>query len=363
MTSEAEPTAELPSHRVYRVAVIGASGFTGAELLRICAEHPQLEVVAATGDSTAGKAVAEVYPSLAAAYPQAKFVPAAAQAASGCDLAFCALPHGASQALVPELRNETTHIVDLAADFRLSDPALYPQWYGEDHHAPELLDEFVYGLPELFREAIKGAELVAAPGCYVTAASLALAPLVAAGAIEARGIIIDAASGVSGAGRAAKASTSFCTVDEDFVAYGLLAHRHTPEIEMAISKHCNGGDVGDVQVLFTPHLAPMNRGILATCYARPSAATTTDQVLGLLAETYQDEPFVVVSERLPSTKATLGSNSVHLSARADPRTGWVVVIAALDNLVKGASGQAVQCANLSLGIDETAGLTTTGLYP
>ncbi len=364
-----ESSAEVSSTRIYRVAVIGASGFAGAELLRICAAHPQLEVVAATGDSMAGKSVAEVYPSLAAAYPSIVFSPAAAETARACDLVFCALPHGASQSLVPQLRNETTRIVDLAADFRLADSDLYPLWYGEEHHAPELLAEFVYGLPELFRQSIKGAKLVAAPGCYVTAASLALAPLLAAGAVEPRGIIVDAASGVSGAGRAAKANTSFCTVDEDFIAYGLMNHRHTPEIEMALSKHSqqsknsrhSGGD--SVQVLFTPHLAPMNRGILATCYARPSAPTTTDHVLALLAEAYRNEPFVVVSERSPSTKATLGSNSVHLSARADPRTGWVIAIAALDNLVKGAAGQAVQCANLSLGLDETAGLSTTGVYP
>ena len=341
------------------MAVIGASGFTGAELLRICASHPQLEVAVATGDSMAGRAVADLYPSLAPAFARARFVAYEPGVASGCDVAFCALPHGASQALVGELRNDVKHIVDLAADFRLGDPDLYPAWYGEAHTAPELLDEFVYGLPELFRAGIRGAELVAAPGCYVTAAALALAPLVAAGAVEPAGIVVDAASGVSGAGRPPKPNTTFCAVDEDFCAYGLLAHRHTPEMEMAVSRHAGA----EVQVLFTPHLAPMNRGILATCYARPAAATSTDELLGLLGDAYRNEPFVVVSERSPSTKATLGSNSVHITARADARTGWAVVIAALDNLVKGASGQAVQCANLALGIDETAGLASAGIYP
>ncbi|MCY4424688.1 MAG: N-acetyl-gamma-glutamyl-phosphate reductase [Acidimicrobiaceae bacterium] len=344
---------------MHRVAVIGASGFTGAELLRIGASHPDLEVAVATGDSMAGRAVADLYPSLAAAYGGTEFVPYEPGIASGCDLAFCGLPHGASQALVPELREDVKHVVDLAADFRLDDPGLYPAWYGAEHSAPELLDEFVFGLPELFRSHIRGAELVAAPGCYVTTASLALAPLVAAGVVEPTGIIVDAASGVSGAGRPPKANTTFCAVDEDFTAYGLLSHRHTPEIEMALSRHAGT----DVQVLFTPHLAPMNRGILATCYARPTVATSTDEVLGVLGDAYRDEPFVVVSERSPSTKATLGSNSVHVTARADTRTGWVVAIAALDNLVKGASGQAVQCANLALGIDETAGLASAGLYP
>ena len=344
---------------MHRVAVIGASGFTGAELLRICASHPDLEVAVATGDSMAGRDVADLYPSLAPAYGGTQFVPYEPGVASGCDLAFCGLPHGASQAVVPELRADVKHIVDLAADFRLDDPGLYPAWYGEAHSAPALLDEFVFGLPELFRSEIRAAELVAAPGCYVTTAALALAPLVAAGAVEPTGIIVDAASGVSGAGRPPKANTTFCAVDEDFTAYGLLTHRHTPEIEMAVSRHAGTG----VQVLFTPHLAPMNRGILATCYARPAGATSTEEVLGVLDDAYRDEPFVVVSERSPSTKATLGSNSVHITARADARTGWVIAIAALDNLVKGASGQAVQCANLALGIDETAGLASAGLYP
>ena len=344
---------------MHKVAVIGASGFTGAELLRLCASHPDLEVAVATGESMAGRAVADLYPSLAPAYGDTEFVPYQPGVASGCDLAFCSLPHGASQPVVPELRNDVKHVVDLAADFRLDDPGLYPAWYGTEHTAPELLDEFTFGLPELFRSDIRGAELVAAPGCYVTTASLALAPLVAAGAVEPTGVIVDAASGVSGAGRPPRANTTFCAVDEDFTAYGLLTHRHTPEIEMAVSRHADT----DVQVLFTPHLAPMNRGILATCYARPTADTSTGEVLGLLAEAYCDEPFVVVSERSPSTKATLGSNSVHITARADARTGWVIVIAALDNLVKGASGQAVQCANLALGIDETAGLSPAGIYP
>jgi len=344
---------------MHKVAVIGASGFTGAELLRICASHPYLEVAVATGESMAGTAVADLYPSLAAAYGDAEFVPYDPGVASGCDLAFCGLPHGASQAVVPELRNDVKHVIDLAADFRLDDPGLYPAWYGEEHTAPELLDEFVFGLPELFRSHIRGAELVAAPGCYVTTATLALAPLVAAGAIEPHGIIVDAASGVSGAGRPPRPNTTFCAVDEDFTAYCLLTHRHTPEIEMAVSRHSGA----DVQVLFTPHLAPMNRGILATCYARPTGATSTSDVLGVLGNAYRDEPFVVVSERSPSTKATLGSNSVHITARADARTGWVMAIAALDNLVKGASGQAVQCANLALGIDETAGLASAGIYP
>jgi N-acetyl-gamma-glutamyl-phosphate reductase len=334
-----------------RVGIIGASGYTGAELLRLVAGHPDLEVVVATADTHAGTPVASLYPHLAAAYPELVFGSTDPGVAQGLDLVFLALPHGASQTLVPALVTEVKHVVDLAADFRLKDPAAYPQWYGAEHTVPELLATSVLGIPELFRAEITGAPLVAAAGCYVTAASLALAPLLRSGSVEDHGIIVDAASGVSGSGRGLRDSSHFNSVAEDFKAYGLLDHRHTPEIEQAIG----------AQVLFTPHLAPMNRGILATCYARPTSVGVDP--LTLLAEAYADEPFVVVSERSPSTKATLGSNCVHLTARADPRTGWVIAIAALDNLTKGASGQAIQCANLALGLPETTGLPIVGVYP
>jgi N-acetyl-gamma-glutamyl-phosphate reductase len=337
------------------VAVLGASGYTGAELLRLLASHPELEVVAATASTHEGTAVADLYPSLAGAYPKLVFGAMDASAADGADLAFCALPHGASQRLVPELLGRVGHVVDLAADFRLKDPALYPEWYGEEHSCPELLASAVYGLPEVMgqsRGALRGARLVAAPGCYVTAAALALAPLVRAGLVQSKGIVVDAASGVSGAGRKLADSTQFCTVDEDFTAYGLLRHRHTPEMEQVIG----------AQLIFTPHLAPMNRGILATCYA-PPVSGRAESPLGALAEAYTGEPFIVVSPRSPSTKATLGSNSAHLSAERDPRTGWVVSICALDNLVKGASGQALQCANAVLGWPEATGLPLAGLVP
>ncbi len=250
-------------------------------------------------------------------------------------------------------------IVDLAADFRLRDAALYPTWYGEEHAAPELLAEAAFGLPELFRSGLEGATLVAAAGCYPTTAGLALAPLLRAGLIEPTGIIVDAASGVSGAGRGAKESLHFGTVDEDFVAYGLLHHRHTPEMEQILG----------AQVLFTPHLVPMVRGILATCYARPVAGSgagagiTTTDVMDALHEAYDDEPFIVVADAPPSTKATAGSNCAHVTARVDERTGWVLSLCAIDNLVKGASGQAVQCANIALGLRETTGLPLVGLYP
>ena len=334
------------------VAVLGASGYAGAELLRLVAAHPFFHVVAATASSQQGKAVADLYPSLAAAYPGLRYGPTEAGSADGADLVFCALPHGASQALVPDLLANVGHVVDLAADFRLKDAGLYPTWYGEEHSRPELLAQAVFGLPELDRSQLAGAALVAAPGCYVTAATLALAPLVKQGLVQRSGIVVDAASGVSGAGRKVDDRYLFGTVDEDFSAYGLLNHRHTPEMEQAIG----------AQLIFTPHLAPMNRGILATCYAPPAAGDDRSP-LPALEEAYRDEPFVVVSERSPSTKATLGSNTAHVTARRDPRTGWVVSLCALDNLVKGAAGQAVQCANAVMGWPETTGLPLAGLAP
>jgi N-acetyl-gamma-glutamyl-phosphate reductase len=336
-----------------RVGIAGASGYTGAELLRLCAGHPDFEVVVAGADSQAGQGVGSLYPSLAADYPSLELTKVGPDELAGLDVVFLALPHGQSQVLAPELVGRAGLLVDLSADFRLHDPGAYPLWYGGEHRAPELLDRFVYGLPELFRADLRGATLVAAPGCYPTAAALALAPLVRAGVIAASGVVVDAASGVSGAGRALTHATHFTTVDEDFTAYGLLHHRHTPEIEQATG----------AQVLFTPHLAPMNRGILATCYARPTGALDSDGAMEVLADAYAGERFVVVSEASPSTKATFGSNCAHLTARVDPRTGWVVVLCALDNLVKGASGQAVQCANIALGIPEGTGLSAAGVYP
>ena len=337
------------------VGIVGGSGYTGAELLRLGHGHPDLRVAWATGDTQAGTPVAALYPSLAAAYPGMAFAAFDPDLAQTVDLVFLALPHGASQRVVPLLLAAApgTRIVDLAADFRLRDPPVYERWYGEAHQAPDLIERFAYGLPELHRKEIVGAGAVAAPGCYPTAAALALAPLVAAGVVEADGIVVDAASGVSGAGRAPRATSHFGTVNEDFVAYGLLDHRHTPEIEQATG----------ATVLFTPHLAPMTRGILATCYARPAGPTSTKALLDLLRDAYGGERFVVVGDGPPSTKAAWGSNTAHLTARYDPRTGWVVVLAAIDNLVKGASGQALQCANIVLGLEEAAGLSSIGVYP
>jgi N-acetyl-gamma-glutamyl-phosphate reductase len=336
-----------------RVGIVGASGYAGLETLRMCALHPELEVVIATGESMAGTRAAQLYPSLEAVYPELIFAETDISALEGLDVAFLAMPHGESQRVVPELVGKVDVICDLAADFRLRDPAAYPKWYGEAHKAPELLDQFAYGIPELFRSDLIGATKIATPGCYPTAAALALAPLVRAGLIETTGVVVDAVSGVSGAGRTLKHATQFCTADEDVTAYGLLDHRHTPEIEQATG----------AEVLFTPHLVPTNRGILATCYARPASAVTTDSLLQALRDAYVDDPFMIVRSTSPSTKATLGTNCCHLTARYDERTGWVMVLSAIDNLVKGTAGQAVQCVNIALGLPETMGLPIVAAYP
>jgi len=338
-----------------RVGIIGASGYTGAELLRLCAQHPQFEVVYATGDSQAGVRAASLYPSLAAKYPTLMFESFDSARAEGLDLVFLGLPHEASLALAPTLVDRVGCVVDLSAAYRLKDASLYPKWYGFDHDQPEMLARAVFGLPELHRSELGGAALVATPGCHVTAATLALAPLVRLGLVQSTGIVVDSITGVSGAGRALKHSSMFCTVDEDLNAYGLVDHRHTPEMEQEIG----------AQLLFTPHLAPLSRGLLATCYAKPIAGTSpsTESLLDSLSGFYRDEPFIVVSDSSPSTKAVLGSNAAHITARYDNRTDTVISICAIDNIAKGAAGGAVQAANVALGLPETEGLSLVGVYP
>ncbi len=343
----------------YRAGVVGGSGYTGAELLRILHGHPEIEVVHATANTNAGSAVAEVYPSLGVAYPELRYEKFSAGDLAGLDVVFCGLPHGESQVVIPEMIGSVGHIVDLGADFRLP-AAEYEQWYGTAHRAPELLDQFAFGLPELCREEINGHAHVAAPGCYPTASVLALAPLLSAGLVEPTGIVVDAISGVSGAGRGLSLRTHFGEADESVEAYGLLTHRHTAEMELVLSKVSGTA----VQVLFTPHLAPMTRGLLATAYARPTASgLNTATLLDAYRAFYADEPFVGVLDTPPATKATRGSNAALVTVRFDERTGTIVALGAIDNLVKGASGQSVQSANLLLGLPEGTGLSVVGVYP
>jgi N-acetyl-gamma-glutamyl-phosphate reductase len=336
-----------------KCGVVGATGYLGAELLRLLAGHPVLDVAIAQADSTAGSKIGDVYPALGRAYRHLVVDGLEIAPLEQLDVVFVALPSGTSQSVVAALSGRVQLVVDLGADFRLQDASAYPRWYGWEHSMPELLSTAVYGLPEIYRRQLSGANLIASPGCYVTAAAVGLQPLVAGGIVEANGIIVDGASGTSGAGKSPSANLHHPLANERFVAYGVLDHRHTPEMEQVIG----------AELLFTPHLAPMTRGILTTSYARPTAPVTTESLLDSLAERYDGEPFVNVMAGLPSTADAYGSNVVHLTARADERTGWVVVMAAIDNLVKGGSGQAVQAANVALGLDETAGLPLVGLSP
>ena len=340
--------------RMLRAAVVGASGFTGAELLRIIDGHPNLSLESATADASVGAAIADMHPALGLAHRGKVFTEVDIDSLADMDAVFLCLPHEASLELVPSLIDRAGCVIDLSAAFRLRDTGAYPNFYGFEHTHPELVERAVYGLPEIHRDELRGARLIATPGCYVTAAVLALRPLVASGLIRDRGIIVDAASGVTGAGRRSEHAYSFTTIDESMTAYGLVNHRHTPEMEQEIG----------AELLFTPHLVPMKRGILATCYAEPSDRTITETaVLDALREAYDGEPFVLVDRAIPATGSTTGSNAVHITARLDQRTGRVIVVSAIDNLAKGASGGAVQAANVALGLPETAGLSRIGVAP
>ena len=335
------------------VGIVGASGYTGVELLRLAAQHPDFEVVVATGDSMAGRRAAALYPSLAVAYPDLVFSEFDPAAVDGLDLVFLGLPHGASMDLAPSLVGNVGCVVDLSAAFRLKDPTAYPEFYGFEHTQLELLEQAVFGLPELHRAELADAALIATPGCHVTAAALALRPLVDAGLIETTGIVVNTLTGITGAGRAPTDTNVFTNIDSNVMPYGLLAHRHTPEMEQEIG----------AQLIFTPHLVPMSRGLLATCAATGASGCTDQAVTEALRSFYVDEPFVAVLDAPPATKSVLGSNAAHVAARYDERTNTVIAMCAIDNLTKGASGGAVQAANVALGLDEAAGLATIGLAP
>jgi N-acetyl-gamma-glutamyl-phosphate reductase len=350
-----------------RVAVVGASGYAGGELLRLIAGHPDLDLVLATADSSAGKPVGEVHANLAGHPGLANLVfePHGAAKAAAAELVFLALPAGQSAPMAVGIAGETA-IVDLGPDFRLADPAAWSRHYGGDHAGT-----WVTGLPELpgIRPYIRNATQVAAPGCYATAAILALAPLASAGLIRCDDIVVVAASGTSGAGRSLRADLLGSEVMGSVSAYQAGGtHRHVPEIEQALAGLSSGSAAGRpaVRVTFNPMLAPMPRGILATCTARLAAPDTdTAAIRTALAEVYADEPFVrlLPEGRWPATGAVAGSNGTHVQAAADPRTGRVTVVTAIDNLGKGAAGQAIQNANLMFGLPEAAGLTSIGVAP
>ena len=334
-----------------RVAILGASGYTGLELARLLLRHPGAEITALGTRSDDCPHVSEVHPALTGQLDLQLEALSAAQLAERADAVFCCLPHAASAEAVAGLLAEGLKVVDLSADYRLRDVAVYEEWYKVTHPDPGRLATAVYGLPELYREQIKQAELVANPGCYPTSAILALYPLLKAEVISGTGIIVDSKSGVSGAGRPPKPAFHYPECNESFSAYGVGTHRHMPEIDQFLSEAAGS----EVEVIFTPHLVPMDRGILSTSYAPVQQGVDTAKLLEVLRDFYRDEPFVDVIDALPATKHVAYTNRCHVSARVV--RGRAVVVSAIDNLVKGASGAAVQNFNLMFGFDETAGLT------
>jgi len=332
---------------------VGAAGYAGVEMTRLVLGHPSFELTTVTSGQDAGKRVSDVYPGLAGC-DLVYAAPDAGRIAASADIAFLAVPHTAAMAMVPALLEAGLTVIDASADFRLRDPELYTAWYGAPHTAPGLIEDAVYGLPELWRDRLPGARLVACPGCYPTATLLAAAPAVESGIVVSDRVIVDAKSGVSGAGRSANAGTHYVAVNESVAAYKVAAHRHTPEIAQGL------GDLGlaHPRVTFAPHLVPMTRGLLSTVYLEVEPGTHTDEVLGIYRARYAGEPFVTVHDagRMPSTAEVRGSNRAHVGVMVDRAAGMLVVTCAIDNLVKGTSGQALQCANIALGLEETAGL-------
>jgi N-acetyl-gamma-glutamyl-phosphate reductase len=349
---------------VKKIGVLGASGYTGSECVRLLLRHPQVEIALLTADRKAGQEMREVFAQFSPYnLPKLVSLEGLDWPALGLDLVFCALPHATTQKVIkgvfakaPEMK-----VVDLSADFRLADTGAYAKWYGDEHHAPELQKEAVYGLVELYRDRIKTSRLVANPGCYTTCAILPLVPLIRAKAIDADEIVVDAKSGMTGAGRAARENMLFSEVSEGFHAYGVGSHRHMAELDQEFSAAAGR----PVTASFTPHLVPMNRGILSTIYVRSLGGRTPQDLHAILAEAYRGEPFVHVLPfgEMPQTRHVRGSNMTFIGVAADRVAPRAIIGSTLDNLVKGAAGQAVQNMNLVLGFPETTGLEQVALFP
>lgn len=351
--------------KVIKAGILGASGYTGGDLVRLLVRHPNVEISFMTADRHAGKQIAEVFPHLIGLdLPRLVSIDEIDWPTADADVVFCGLPHGTTQNIVKQIltENDRIRVVDLSADFRLDDTAVYAEWYGHDHYAPEIQPLAVYGLPEFYREGVKSSRLVANPGCYPTAALLGLVPLAAAGQVDVADVIIDAKSGVSGAGRGLKENLLFCEVGEGIHPYSVGTHRHAPEIEQEIAKAAGGADT---HVNFTPHLVPMNRGELCTCYVRMVGGASVADLRQTLTSRYADEPFVnVVPEGVsPATRNVRGSNYCQIGLYADRIPGRAIVVAVIDNLVKGSSGEAIQNMNLMFGFPETTGIEQIALFP
>ncbi|MEG3641562.1 N-acetyl-gamma-glutamyl-phosphate reductase [Magnetococcus sp. PR-3] len=344
-----------------RVAILGATGYTGGELIRLLHHHPGAELTFISSERFAGQSIAQVYTHLEAVRHLVCQPMHAAKAADAADVVFCALPHVTSMEVVPQMLKLGSRVVDLSADFRLKSAATYAAWYGKEHLAPELLEKAAYGLPELFRDQIIGSDLVANPGCYPTSIQLPLYPLLEKGMVDPNLIIADSKSGVSGAGRSPSQGTLYAELAEGFKAYKVDAHRHIPEMEQNLGLVAEQ----DLKIRFTPHLLPQSRGILSTCYLRPHAGVDAQKARDVLQTFYHDEPFVTVLDdgRVPATSDVRGSNACHIGVVEDTRSGWIIVVSVIDNLVKGASGAAVQNFNLMTGWDETTALNTLPMFP
>ncbi len=353
--------SERKADYMVKIAICGGSGYTGAELLRILSGHPDANVTAVTSEKSAGKRVADLFPHLVK-YGRLVYEPMdKKRLLSMADLFFMALPHAASQEAVSFFFQNKKKVIDLSADYRLRDPAVYQEWYKTPHNYPNTLHRAVYGLPEIYRKVVRKSRLIANPGCYPTSAILAISPAIKEGIIDPDSIIVDSKSGTSGAGRKADVAVSFCEVNEGFKAYGVGVHRHTPEIEQELSNIAGR----PIKIDFTPHLVPMDRGIVTTAYAKLTRPISTTKVIALYAKRYSKEPFVRVLEEgfYPNAKHVRGSNYCFVGLKVNERTNTLVMLSTIDNLVKGASGQAVQNMNIMLGIDETTALEGLALCP
>ena len=352
-----------PKRRVIymiRAGVLGGTGYAGIEVVRILLRHPEVTLTRIVSKTYAGTAISAVYPSLMGICDLVCAPLDIDDIAANCDVVFTALPHGASKEVIPSLYEKGLKVIDLSGDFRYRDVSVYEAWYQQPHSAPELLAQSVYGLCELHRDEIRTARLIGNPGCYTTCSIMGLAPLVKAGAVDNKSLIIDAKSGVTGAGRGLNLPNLFCECTETMKAYKVATHRHTSEIEQELS--LLAGE--DIMLSFTPHLVPMKRGIFATCYANLTGSATEDELLSLYRDFYKDEPFVRIYEKgsLPEVKHVAGSNYIGIGLKVDPRLHRVIVISCIDNLMKGAAGQAVQNMNLMFHLPETTALTDPGMY-
>ncbi|NOQ41989.1 MAG: N-acetyl-gamma-glutamyl-phosphate reductase [Desulfuromusa sp.] len=343
-----------------KVAVVGASGYTGVELLRILVGHPEIEICCVTSRQHEGLPINQVFPSLSGFCELLCEPLDVAAIAKRADLIFTALPHKTAMEVVPGFLAAGCKVVDLSADYRLKDQDVYEQWY-QVHSSPELFAEAVYGLPELYRDQLRSARLVANPGCYPTSVILGLAPLLEKQLIDPQSLIVDSKSGISGAGRGVKLGSLFCETNEGFKAYGIASHRHTPEIEQELTGLANGA----IRLSFTPHLLPVNRGILSTCYADLLEDKSSEELIALFQQRYADEPFVRVMPggELPNIAFVRGTNFCDIGLVSDQHTGRVIVVTAIDNLVKGAAGQAVQNMNIICGFHEALGLGIVPTFP